>query len=83
MAQPVILQSILVFWKLVAFPPFIARFGGMSEKFSRLALIRFQRMLLFELLHVALLSLQLAGGGVFVNIYPEEKKKNILLALSI
>lgn len=46
----------------------------MSEKFSRLALIRFQRMLLFELLHVALLSLQLAGGGVFVNIYPEEKK---------
>lgn len=54
----------------------------MSEKFSRLALIRFQRMLLFELLHVALLSLQLAGGGVFVNIYPEEKK-NILLALSI
>lgn len=52
----------------------------MSEKFSRLALIRFQRMLLFELLHVALLSLQLAGGGVFVNIYPEEKK-NILLAL--
>lgn len=50
----------------------------MSEKFSRLALIRFQRMLLFELLHVALLSLQLAGGGVFVNIYPEEKKKHFV-----
>lgn len=52
----------------------------MSEKFSRLALIHFQRMLLFELLHIVLLSLQLAGSGIFVNIYPEEKK-NILLAL--